>query len=55
MKSLEEIKKRLNSLKKEVGKEYKAEIIGVFGSYVSRKQRRTSASPGKILQRSNTF
>jgi predicted nucleotidyltransferase len=40
MKSLDEIKKRLESLNEEVRKQYKAEVIGIFGSYVRRKQRK---------------
>ena len=42
MKKLEEIKKRLNTLNEEVKKHYKAEVIGIFGSYVRRKQKRKS-------------
>jgi predicted nucleotidyltransferase len=42
MKRLEEIKKRLESLSEEVKKQYKAEVIGIFGSYVQGKQKKKS-------------
>jgi len=42
MKRLEEIKKRLGSLNEEVRKQYKAEVIGIFGSYVQGKQKKKS-------------
>jgi len=42
MKRIEEIIKRLNGLNKEIRKQYKAEVIGIFGSYVRGKQKRKS-------------
>jgi hypothetical protein len=42
VKSLEEIKEKLRSLQEEVKREYKAEIIGIFGSYVHGKQKEGS-------------
>jgi predicted nucleotidyltransferase len=42
MKTLEEIKKNLCILKNEIKKQYKADIIGIFGSYVRNKQRKKS-------------
>lgn len=41
-KSLEEIKEKLRSLQEEVKREYKAEIVGIFGSYVRGEQRKGS-------------
>ncbi len=40
--ALNEIISTLNSLKDVIKKEYKAEIVGVFGSYVRGEQRETS-------------
>jgi hypothetical protein len=42
MKNLEEIKEKLRSLQEEVKREYKAEIIGIFGSYVRGEQKEGS-------------
>jgi len=42
MKKFEEIKKTLESLNQEVRKKYKAEVIGIFGSYVQGKQKKRS-------------
>jgi predicted nucleotidyltransferase len=42
MKTVEEIKKTLESLNQEVRKQYKAEVIGIFGSYVQGKQKKKS-------------
>jgi len=42
MKRLKEIKKSLKSLKEEIRKQYKAEIVGIFGSYVRGKQKKRS-------------
>jgi len=42
MKTVEEIKKTLESLNQEVRKKYKAEVIGIFGSYVQGKQKKKS-------------
>jgi predicted nucleotidyltransferase len=42
MKTLEDIKKNLCILKNEIKKQYKADIIGIFGSYVRNKQRKKS-------------
>lgn len=42
MKSLEEIKEKLRSLQEEVKREYKAEIIGIFGSFVRGEQKEGS-------------
>jgi hypothetical protein len=42
VKSLEEIKEKLRSLQEEVKREYKAEIIGIFGSYVRGEQKEGS-------------
>ena len=42
MKRIEEIIKRLNGLNKEIRKQYKAEVIGIFGSYVRGEQKRKS-------------
>lgn len=41
-KSVKDIIKTLNSLREIVRKEYKAEIIGLFGSYVRGEQKKTS-------------
>jgi len=40
MKRIEEIIKRLNGLNKEIRKQYKAEVIGIFGSYVRGEQKK---------------
>lgn len=40
--TLKEIISTLNSLKDVIKKEYKAEIVGVFGSYVRGEQKETS-------------
>jgi len=42
MKTFEDIKKNLCILKNEIKKQYKADIIGIFGSYVRNKQRKKS-------------
>jgi len=42
MKRIEEIIKRLNGLNKEIRKQYKAEVIGIFGSYVRGEQKKRS-------------
>ena len=42
MKRIEEIIKRLNGLNKETRKQYKAEVIGIFGSYVRGEQKMRS-------------
>ncbi len=42
MKTLEEIKDILKELKKEIEGKYKAEIIGVFGSYVRGEHKKRS-------------
>lgn len=42
MKTIQEIKEILSSLKEIAKKEYKAEIIGLFGSYVRQQQREKS-------------
>jgi len=39
---LERIKKTLKSLEREIKKEYKAEIIGIFGSYVRGEEKESS-------------
>ena len=42
IKTIEEIKRVLKNLKEEVREKYKAEIVGIFGSYVKGKQRKKS-------------
>jgi len=42
MESLEEIIQTLRSLKKQIEANYKAEIIGIFGSYARREEKRDS-------------
>ena len=42
MKNLEEIKEILKSSKEEIRKQFKAEIVGIFGSYVRGGQKRGS-------------
>lgn len=42
MKNIEEIERILTNVKDIVRKEYKAEIIGLFGSYVRCEQKETS-------------
>ena len=42
MKRIDEITKRLNTLNKEIRKQYKAEVIGIFGSYVRGEQKKRS-------------
>jgi len=42
MKRLKEIIEKLKSLKEEIKNNYKAEVIGVFGSYARNKQNRKS-------------
>ncbi len=42
MKNLKEIKKKLGILNEEVKRQYKAEVIGIFGSYVWSRQRKGS-------------
>ncbi len=39
MKTLDEIKQILKDLKEEIGEKYKAEVVGVFGSYVRGEQK----------------
>lgn len=39
MKALDEIKEALRSLQEEVKEEYKAEIIGIFGSYARKEEK----------------
>ena len=39
---LEMIKRTLKSLEKQIRKEYKAEIVGLFGSYARGEQKRSS-------------
>jgi len=41
-KEVEEIRKTLKSLEKQIRKEYKAEIIGLFGSYVRGERKESS-------------
>jgi predicted nucleotidyltransferase len=41
-KELEEIRRTLKSLEEQIRKEYKAEIIGLFGSYVRGERRESS-------------
>ena len=41
-KELEEIRRILKSLEEQIRKEYKAEIIGLFGSYVRGERRENS-------------
>ena len=41
-KNIEEIISTLNSFRKIIRKEYKAEVIGLFGSYVRGEQKETS-------------
>ncbi len=42
MKTLEEIVETIKDLKEEIEKRYKAEIIGVFGSFARGEQKETS-------------
>jgi len=42
MKNLKEIKEILKSSKEEIRKQFKAEIIGIFGSYIRGEQKRGS-------------
>ena len=42
MKTLKEIKDALVRYKDEIRKEYRAEIIGIFGSYSRKEQKKTS-------------
>jgi len=42
MKNLEEIKEKLRSLQEKIKREYKAEIIGIFGSYAREEQKEES-------------
>jgi len=42
MRTLEEIKKILKESREEIEAEYKAEIIGIFGSYVRGEQKEKS-------------
>lgn len=42
MKSLEEIKKILRNLKEDIKRNYKAEIVGIFGSFVRGEQKEGS-------------
>lgn len=41
-KTIEEIISTLNSFRENIRKEYKAEVIGLFGSYVRGEQKETS-------------
>jgi predicted nucleotidyltransferase len=41
-KELEKIRRTLKSLEAQIRKEYKAEIVGLFGSYVRGEQKRGS-------------
>lgn len=41
-KKVEEIRKTLKSLEEQIRKEYKAEIIGLFGSYVRGERKESS-------------
>ena len=42
MKNLEEIREKLRSLQEKIKREYKAEIIGIFGSYAREEQKEES-------------
>jgi predicted nucleotidyltransferase len=42
MKNINEIKEILNSFKEKIRNQYRAEIIGIFGSYVRSEQKRGS-------------
>ena len=42
MKNIEEIKEKLRDLSEEIQKQYRAEIVGIFGSYVRGEQKRKS-------------
>jgi len=42
MKNLEKIKEKLRNLQERIKREYKAEIIGIFGSYVRGEQKEES-------------
>lgn len=42
MKDLEAIKEKLKKLQDTIKKRYKAEVIGIFGSYIHGKQRKGS-------------
>jgi predicted nucleotidyltransferase len=42
IKTIEDIKKTLEILNKDIKKKYKAEIIGIFGSYVRGEQKKKS-------------
>jgi len=39
MKALDEIKEALRSLQEEIKEEYRAEIIGIFGSYARKEEK----------------
>ena len=41
-KELEKIQNHLKNLRNEIGQKYKAEIIGIFGSYVRGEQKQES-------------
>ncbi|MGC9069774.1 MAG: nucleotidyltransferase family protein, partial [Elusimicrobiales bacterium] len=41
-KNLQDIVKTIESLKDKIKRDYKAEIVGIFGSYVRREQKRKS-------------
>lgn len=40
--NIDEIKEKLNELKDEIRREYKAEIIGIFGSFARREEGKES-------------
>lgn len=42
MRSLEEIRKILENLQEEIKEKYKAEVLGIFGSYVRGEQKKRS-------------
>ncbi len=42
MMDINEIKERLNELKKEIRQKYKAEIIGIFGSFARGEEEKES-------------
>ncbi len=42
MKSLEEVKRRLVELREVIRERYKAEVIGIFGSFARGEQKETS-------------
>lgn len=42
MKDLKEMKKTLRSHKEEIAREFKAETVGIFRSYLREEQKKTS-------------